>query len=434
MIPRVKFSDLLGCVFFLVLILGTGNGLDITIPCENLSTRSCECGDVCKGESTCNVQSSQNVISCGCKNGFYGNPLHEGCMNCTSYCNNRTNSCMIDDVSGVNPIEKCKDCAAPFSGDRCDECPKGQYEDFTTVRCVDCNCNGHGSECSKFGKCTCFNNTIGSNCTQCKNGFLGEPSDGRPCFQVTLEGQIYNATTNANELDYVVISPKFTNVDILLTISITSGGPVKAFVTTDSKTPKNESKLLGEFASLRSDVVLESGANDFREDRFFIYLEALTTSSYKLVFSQTVVQIDLFVFFSVFFSAFYLFLTTLSYAWHWKMRYERHQAFVYHMRAVNHMRSRPSAHLKIVLKRQRKDFPKNECSPVVAVEYLSSGKEALLTTLVELPTPKDCPPRVSFGCSKVLMNDPNNSSETDTLKRKFSLARNRIAQSITSLA
>ena len=428
MISVVKSNEKFALLAYIIVIFLISSP---TNTCGEISLGGGSCekpANPCYGSFNChNNGIGEHIIThlCECLPDFYGDPHHPpGCVSCANHCNNRTVTCHAN--------ETCLNCDFPFQGKRCDECPRGQFVDITNLRCVDCNCNGHATDCSKTGSCFCLNSTQGANCTQCKSGWLGEPADGRPCFLVKQEKSVYEEiNVLANTVKYIVLTPRFTNVDMLITVNVNKGKVIASTVK-DPLMPIENATLLGAFSEFREELVISSASNNFREERFYVYLKAMTNSSYRIVFSQTVVQIDLFIFFSVFFAAFFLFLTALGYVWQLKMRYERNQAFIYHRMELRAMRSRPVGSLKVVLTRQREFFDKRDCSAVIAEEYLHGGTEALVSTLIEFPTPKDSPPRVAIGTTKAIWRDPN---VTQPRKSIFSFtSSNRIADSVTGVA
>lgn len=52
---------------------------------------------------------------------------------------------------------------------------------FHHSRCVRCECNQHADSCdADTGKCDCLHNTVGDDCSICKDGFYGNPTAGTP--------------------------------------------------------------------------------------------------------------------------------------------------------------------------------------------------------------------------------------------------------------
>ncbi|XP_062871277.1 basement membrane-specific heparan sulfate proteoglycan core protein isoform X2 [Trichomycterus rosablanca] len=81
-------------------------------------------------------------------------------------------------------VEECS-CPPGYSGLSCESCSFG-FERVPGGRflgtCAGCNCHGHANACDPVsGHClSCQHNTEGPQCNQCRPGYFGDPSRGRP--------------------------------------------------------------------------------------------------------------------------------------------------------------------------------------------------------------------------------------------------------------
>ncbi|XP_060686295.1 laminin subunit gamma-1 [Hemiscyllium ocellatum] len=87
-------------------------------------------------------------------------------------------------------VEQCT-CPAAYRGQFCEQCALGYRREDpghgAFSPCVPCSCNAHSDTCNpESGECYCRDNTAGSNCERCKDGYYGDPTVGssedcRPC-------------------------------------------------------------------------------------------------------------------------------------------------------------------------------------------------------------------------------------------------------------
>ncbi|GIY78358.1 hypothetical protein CDAR_179641 [Caerostris darwini] len=169
--------------------------------CHNTpSSFTCECNIGFEGDGkTC-------VRACAvkCMNGFCSNEPDYRCIcnlgwtwdDCSVNCGcNNHSTC-------VKSIGVCDQCQDWTEGEFCERCQTGSYGNATRPEgCRKCECNGHGDIkrglCnSTSGECFCLNNTMGSNCAQCKEGYYGDPENNGMCFQKCHPRRVI---TNATE-------------------------------------------------------------------------------------------------------------------------------------------------------------------------------------------------------------------------------------------
>ncbi|XP_022097491.1 multiple epidermal growth factor-like domains protein 8 [Acanthaster planci] len=248
-------------------------GADCAVECE------------CNGHSTCAGPEPHNRTNClQCMNNtqgqscdkclpfFVGDPTNGGqCMPCFAYCHGNSDICLseenfnrtrdeglqLDLISvpvefPVGPVTNavCVNCRNYSAGQMCETCIDGYFKDGN--HCQVCQCNGHWDRCDKTSgeDCQCKNNTDtpscpterypapcwAHQCSICEELFIGEPTDGRQCYRQMHVDQdtCFDPETQTNcpldsvplpfgRASFFVVQPKFTNLDIRLTVDVTAG-------------------------------------------------------------------------------------------------------------------------------------------------------------------------------------------------------------------
>ncbi|KAJ7326013.1 Multiple epidermal growth factor-like domains protein 8 [Desmophyllum pertusum] len=252
-------------------------------------------------------------------------------------------------------------------------------------------------------------------CIKCKENFMGNPVNSQQCYRkisVMQEFVIGSETAGTGEKEkkplpygraiFYAIYPRFTNVDIRLTIDVFAGA-VDVYVTSEndeftvtlnetdghhqvnikylSRSPGRRKRRATEDDSNNSndivDEVIASNAhlNTFttynqshkahivrnvrnrlvltfphiehhlRDTRFYmVFIGRDTAGTEGLVyFRQDLSQIDLFVFFSVFFSAFFLVVSVSVFGWKIKQYHTRRRVIEVREHQLETLRSRPFA-------------------------------------------------------------------------------------------
>uniref|UniRef100_UPI00398F5FCF multiple epidermal growth factor-like domains protein 8 n=1 Tax=Pristiophorus japonicus TaxID=55135 RepID=UPI00398F5FCF len=411
-----------------------------------------------------------------CKPLFVGSALAGGlCKPCSNYCNNNSHICIMREQNEKGrtdperyplepakitswvlegPVEEsavCVQCLNNSSGERCDTCLDGYF--LLEGKCTKCQCNGHWDRCRSTDgtECQCQNNTETScptaqtdkkdcykyQCARCKENFLGNPTNGRQCYrQITVEQEYcFDPTSQSNcyhepniknlplgRTVLFAVQPKFTNVDIRITIDVTFGGvdvyisnshssftvaigPASGVHTVrvgdpDSRQEPLNPELLRKRRALNVSVPLPEAQDvervreeraeglttyitissqhtilmvrgvrerlvitypyelhTLKTQRFFMVLlgvgngsgggGAAGESQGLLFFRQDQAHIDLFVFFSVFFSCFFLFLSVCVLLWKMKQFVDFRREHRRHIQEMNKMASRPFAKLAV---------------------------------------------------------------------------------------
>ncbi|EGD72476.1 laminin B1 [Salpingoeca rosetta] len=293
------------------------------------------------------------------------------CLSCLQVCNGHSVHCRPNAVPlpGQENEPVCRNCSYPSRGSYCEQCMQGHFLDPAILKsardaglapldyieqnastvnssCVPCQCNGHSSVCNSITgeECQCKDNTLSSanNCDEDEYGscyhaqcdtcmdsqsysgvvlqLSGDPRDGRPCFVVPSADVAVQQQLGPGDLITFEITPKFTNVNMRLFAEVDRALPSRvrmyvlrdANVTVDERTHQLEfgqAPVFAEDVERRTLFVAKYKAYRFAEDRFFVALHntGANATSVLFYFTQPVVSIDLVVFFTVFFSAFFLF-------------------------------------------------------------------------------------------------------------------------------
>jgi multipile epidermal growth factor-like domains protein 8 len=168
-------------------------------------------------------------------------------------------------------------------------------------------------------------------------------------------------------------------------------------------------------------LTLPQNAHNLSGTRFFIILKAnaAASASYGLIFfRQDQLHIDLFVFFSVFFSCFFLFLAVCVVAWKAKQNMDIRRARRRHVVEMFNMARRPFAKITLSLgsysvetpqhhrkrKKQPPEVPQSHQINAIAVEPTADNCAAIRTVFVRLPGKYKAPVRLALGSSMISIN------------------------------
>lgn len=166
-------------------------------------------------------------------------------------------------------------------------------------------------------------------------------------------------------------------------------------------------------------ITLPQHTHNLSSTRFYIALRATNgPASYGLVFfRQDQLHIDLFVFFSVFFSCFFLFLAVCVVVWKAKQAADVRRARLRHVVEMLHMARRPFAsvqlcvlntgtpqpHTRRALRTNNSKHNTNAGIRPIAVEMTADNSAAVCTVFVRLPS-NGKSPTISLASALVTMN------------------------------
>ncbi|XP_078507442.1 multiple epidermal growth factor-like domains protein 8 isoform X2 [Lissotriton helveticus] len=410
-----------------------------------------------------------------CKPLFVGSAANGGtCKPCLDFCRGNSAICISRDEydkakvdPAKFPLERslipgwvpegpaedvaiCVNCQNNSFGEKCESCLLGYF--LLEGRCTKCQCNGHADSCNEIDgtMCPCQNNTETGNCqnsaqsdkkdcykyqcAKCKDSFNGNPVNGQQCYRLISVEQEYcfDPTSQSNcfhepniknlpsgRTVFFGVQPKFTNVDIRITIDVTFGGvdiyvstsfetftvdvdrasgvhtvhvlhhraeketgfgepsPLSRNISSSTSRPAAERQRVERVREERTSglityitvkhqqtVLVVRGVRDrlvityphelhaLKSSRFFILLLGVGSSNVSesqglLFFRQDQAHIDLFVFFSVFFSCFFLFLSVCVLLWKVKQFLDFRREQRRHIQEMTKMASRPFAKLTV---------------------------------------------------------------------------------------
>ncbi|KTF86177.1 hypothetical protein cypCar_00026069 [Cyprinus carpio] len=453
-----------------------------------------------------------------CKPLFVGSAVGGGmCRPCREFCRGNSDICLskeehrramenpkdypldresIEQWATEGPTEDnavCVSCLNNSVGDKCESCLSGYF--LLQGKCEKCQCNGHADTCNEHDgtSCPCQNNTETSSClsspqndrkecyrqqcAKCKDSFNGNPVNGRQCYrQFNVDNECcFDPTSQVNcfhepnirnllrgRTVFFSAQPKFTNVDIRVTIDVTFG-EVEVYVsnshdtfivevdrqtgvhtikiedeTTSATTSRGEkevplappspmkvfanssSGLLGTLQSTKSHgtereireerteglityitvwkpqtvlivrsvrdrvvITFPHEVHSLKSSRFYIALRGVGTDTHNgesqglLFLRQDQAHIDLFVFFSVFFSCFFLFLSVCVLLWKVKQFLDFRREQRRHLQEMTKMASRPFAKLTVYLEPEEPQLvylPSAGGGSTVSLAHVRTGK------------------------------------------------------------
>uniref|UniRef100_A0A6P7FBW0 Multiple epidermal growth factor-like domains protein 8 n=1 Tax=Diabrotica virgifera virgifera TaxID=50390 RepID=A0A6P7FBW0_DIAVI len=383
-------------------------------------------------------------------------------------CGNLTSGARCDDCIRGNfrgtedHRDPCRPCDCHGHGDTCDpihgdKCNCQNNTESDVCRGVSDKNSAHPCwmvQCSKCKEGYLGTPTSGHQC------YKQMHVDNKMCFDAKPmdECKMKPNALHPGEVVFFVIQPRFMNVDIRIIIDVTQGR-LNVFMSTHDDTyvasRNNTSGFIDvdidsmyghwENGTLRSkDVYLEREASGYKTyititqpktillvkklqdrlvitlpeeyhsletTRFFLVLQALEPTdsekkvAYGIVFSrQDQLHIDLFVFFSVFFSCFFLFLAACVVAWKAKQAADVRRARRRHVVEMLHMAKRPfaSVTLNLSARTKPKKSAHHDLRPV-AVEPTGDGVAAVATVFVSLPGGQSASVKLALASSLILL-------------------------------
>lgn len=233
-----------------------------------------------------------------------------------------------------------------------------------------------------------------------------------------------NATTGMHDIDldsrYMIVPPSddeklYETGNIYSWMEHNAQG-LRTYVTI----PKNTTLLAIRGLKDRLVITLPQDKHMLDKTKFYIVLQALPSNdnsrsipSYGMVFfRQDQLHIDLFVFFSVFFSCFFLFLAACVVAWKAKQAADVRRARRRHVVEMLHMAQRPFAGVTIFLGPStpscgRRGKPRRVTSMTdvkpIAIEPTEDGVAAVATVFVSLPGGQCANTRLALASSLILL-------------------------------
>ncbi|KAF6034617.1 MEGF8 [Bugula neritina] len=155
-------------------------------------------------------------------------------------------------------------------------------------------------------------------------------------------------------------------------------------------------------------LTLPEKGHELKTDKFYIVVVGTGSphSRGRIIFRQDQIRIDLFVFFAVFFSCFFKFLSVCVIVWKIRSLYRQQQRRLQRAVELGQMASRPFASLLIHFDEPDLE-PANQNRPSefqvnpAACEFTDDGVAAVSTVIFEMPGGRDVPARAMFGSTLI---------------------------------
>lgn len=194
-------------------------------------------------------------------------------------------------------------------------------------------------------------------------------------------------------------------------------------------------------------LTLPHNIHNLSSTRFFIALKAANgPASYGLVFfRQDQLHIDLFVFFSVFFSCFFLFLAVCVVVWKAKQAADNRRRHLRHVVEMLHMAKRPFASIQLCVQAngtpvqtRRRALRSNNLKYIqnahdirpIAVEPTADNLAAVCTIVIRLPGNQKPTTSIALASTLVVMN----TRQFPAYQRIPYIRRRRVSGSMTNSA
>jgi len=135
-----------------------------------------------------------------CADGFYGDALKGTCKSCNCFANGTKMSAghVVGSPIPCDQSGKCV-CRNNVIGDRCDTCPKANWNVASGMGCEQCKCDARGStseDCDiTTGKCKCRPGVAGRMCDQCAAGHYKFSSKGCSACNCNQDGSKHQNCT-----------------------------------------------------------------------------------------------------------------------------------------------------------------------------------------------------------------------------------------------
>ncbi|KAK9888746.1 hypothetical protein WA026_000973 [Henosepilachna vigintioctopunctata] len=426
------------------------------------------CLDYCHGHTANCVENTTDIESLGINSSkeilMEGPKSNAVCLDCSNFTSGmRCDGCIPGHFRGSeNHRDTCRPCDCHGHGDTCDPITGEQCNCKNNTESDVC---GGGAiknsarpcwmvQCSKCKEGYFGTPTSGHQC------YKQMSVDSKMCFDAKPidECKMKPKPLHPGEMVFFVIQPRFMNVDIRIIIDVTQGR-LNVFMSTHDDTyvvypnitsgrndieldqlygkwengsqkskdvfMKREAQGLRTYITImqpktilmvkdlrdRLVITLPEEYHTLETTRFFLVLQALESPeddkkvSYGIVFSrQDQLHIDLFVFFSVFFSCFFLFLAACVVAWKAKQAADVRRARRRHVVEMLHMAKRPFAIVTLNLsgKIKSRRSMHHDLRPV-AVEPTDDGLAAVATVFVTLPGGQSSPVKIALASSLILL-------------------------------
>ena len=400
------------------------------------------CIDVCNGNShECrpydpSVDFTGRVAFPVHENETSGLPVCTGCQNNThgSYCDICNDGYFVDPDIQMLGFDAC----TAESNTKYTDCTAKLVRQDMTVNavCIPCQCNGHSGTCNPLNgeDCKCLNNTqttdedckslhnqrgscYAQQCTSCEATvplgvglqdviLMGDPSNNSFCYMDTPHDTLIKQTISPGEIHAYQIDPIYTNLNIRLIFDTSRDRGLKYHLATDAGAGQHNGQFVWRNLAPEARVVNTSAAwnhrykevveyekYDFQTTKLYLLVEGfegvpalgaepLNTSEfeYRFFYTQPKMKLDLVIFFTVFFSAFYMLIFVFMPWIYIKASLEARNAEQAEQQQMEVMATRPMASVRLLL------------SNMVATEQQASRISDMHASRAIVSTPIACQP------------------------------------------
>ncbi|XP_076460551.1 attractin-like protein 1 isoform X2 [Babylonia areolata] len=316
----------------------------------------------------------------------------------------------------------CKNCAFPTQGGRCESCQHFYYgSPVNGGNCSQCQCHGQADSCNHAdGQCYCHTRGVkGTHCDRCDDvhKYFGDPKNGGTCYyRLSTDFQYTFNLSKKEDANYTQINflsiPSSGDRDVDFTLNCSGAALIN--ITFKANNQAEEQVITSSHECDYYRTKFEHKTYDFGGDSnstFFVYVYHFKTPFWLQISFAQPRQLDLLIFFIVFFGCFLSLLLIAATLWKIKHKYDSYRRRQQLMVEMQQMASRPFSsvcveverkgeagaggggggpperkelrdHVDTALRRRKKLANKPSA---VAIEPLVGSKAAVLTLLVQLP-------------------------------------------------
>jgi len=306
-------------------------------------------------------------------------------------CNGHSN------CNGGNSTQ-CAPCDEGYTGDKCQVCDALYFGSaINGNKCKPCECNNHAKVCSNLGNCNCqVFGMIGRNCDKCNTDikFFGDPVNDTCYYSMNKVNQQYvfeGDLMKVPQLNFDICLPN--NDPIGFGIQVRNNFPANVTIKVNSTSELDNStdymfivnQTLG--ITLSSDVLNKQYGNPCVRIMFDDVLGAsyisVTVTQNSFLLLKIILGLSV--------GAIVVLLMGLGF---YKIkRYREVQQFLqFEIEQQEERANRPMSFINLILNKYKDDLlinKKEEVTPVIAQETLSSNKRAFVTVVLKLPGESD---------------------------------------------
>ncbi|RWS07892.1 attractin-like protein, partial [Dinothrombium tinctorium] len=293
-------------------------------------------------------------------------------------------------------------CQHLTEGNQCQYCKAGYYGNpINGGNCTACSCNNHSVSCDRHnGKCYCSTKGIvGHHCDRCdeQNHYFGIPTDGGTCYyNLTIDFQYTFNMSKADDRYFTKINfmnlPSKPDIDVDFSIQCSDNALVNISIGSATLPSKNLHENV-ECGNIKFRFPHDENLFGVENTTFYVNVFQFTTPFIlQISFSQHR-TLDLLQFFVTFSSCFLSLLIIAAVLWKIKQKYDMYRRRQQLFLELEHMASRPFAGIVLEVNNESHQasessvplLAKNNPTPI-ALEPCSSGKAAVLSLILRLPT------------------------------------------------